>query len=74
MFTEVIHLYLARELTPCGLAHEEHEVIEVHWVPFEEAWQRAVSGEIRDAKTAMGILRAHALLAGNLLPPALPDT
>jgi ADP-ribose pyrophosphatase len=69
VFTEIIHLYLARELTPCALAHEEHEVIEVHWVPFEEAWQRAVSGEIRDAKTAMGILRAHALLAQGLLPP-----
>ena len=68
-FTEIIHLYLARELTPRAVAHEEHEVIEVHWVPFEEAWQQAVTGDIRGAKTAMGILRAHALLAQGLLPP-----
>ena len=72
VFTEVIHLYLARELTPRVTAHEDHEVIEVHWIPLAEAWHRAVIGEIRDAKTAMGLLRAQALLAGKLLPPALP--
>jgi 8-oxo-dGTP pyrophosphatase MutT (NUDIX family) len=71
VFTEVIHLFLARDLSPCDSAHEEHEVIEVHWVPLGEAWDRAVSGEIRDAKTAMGILRARSLLQSGLLPAAL---
>jgi 8-oxo-dGTP pyrophosphatase MutT (NUDIX family) len=71
VFTEVIHLYLARELTPATLAHEEHEVIEVHWIPIEEAWQRAVDGDIRDAKTAMGLFRARALLEAGRLPAAL---
>lgn len=71
VFTEVIHLFLALELQPRDIAHEEHEVIEVHWVDFREAWQRAVNGEINDAKTALGILRAYAFLSQGLLPPLL---
>jgi len=71
VFTEVIHLFLARDLAPREQAHEEHEVIEVHWIPLAEAWQRAVSGEFRDAKTAMGLLRVQALLQDNQLPAPL---
>jgi len=71
VFTEVIHLFLARDLAPREHAHEDHEVIEVHWIPLAEAWQRAVTGEFRDAKTAMGLLRVQALLQENLLPPPL---
>lgn len=63
VLAETIHLYLARGLTPTAHAHEQHEVIEVHWLPLHEAWQRAVSGEYRDGKTVIGLLRAHALLA-----------
>lgn len=74
VFTEVIHLFLARDLVPAALAHEEHEVIEVHWVPLAEAWDRAVTGNIPDAKTALGILRARALLDAGLLPPVLQST
>lgn len=69
VFTEVIHLYLAMALEPRQIAHEEHEVIEVHWVALQEAWQRAVRGEIRDGKTVIGLLRAHALLQQGQLPP-----
>jgi ADP-ribose pyrophosphatase len=64
VFTEVIHLFLAQHLAPCPQAHEDHEVIEVHWIPLAEAWQRAVGGEFNDAKTVIGIVRAQALLAG----------
>ncbi len=74
VFTEVIHLFLAQNLVPATQAHEEHEVIEVHWVPLAEAWDRAVMGEIPDAKTALGILRARALLETGQLPPVLHGT
>jgi ADP-ribose diphosphatase len=60
VFTEVIHLFLARDLSPAPQAHEVHEVIEVHWLPLAEAWQRAVDGTYTDAKTLIGLLRAHA--------------
>lgn len=65
VLAETIHLYLARGLTPAATAHEQHEVIEVHWLPLHEAWQRAVTGEYRDGKTVIGLLRAHALLASH---------
>jgi 8-oxo-dGTP pyrophosphatase MutT (NUDIX family) len=58
VFAETIHLYLARDLTPRPSRHEEYEVIEVHWVPLEEALAKAVSGELRDGKTVIGLLRA----------------
>ena len=65
VLAETIHLYLARGLTPTAPAHEQHEVIEVHWLPLQEAWQRAITGEYRDGKTVIGLLRAHALLASS---------
>src|ERR1700685_2545406 len=36
------------------------EVIEVHWVAFDEARHWALDGTIRDGKTAVGLLRAAA--------------
>ncbi|MGH8149707.1 MAG: NUDIX hydrolase [Steroidobacteraceae bacterium] len=64
VFSEVLHLYLARDLELIAAAPEAHEVLEVHWVPLEEACGWALSGEIRDGKTALGLLRAASRLAG----------
>jgi ADP-ribose pyrophosphatase len=58
VFTEVVHLFLATGLSPIDSAHEEHEVMEIHWKPLQEAVQMAVSGEIRDGKSVVGIFRA----------------
>jgi ADP-ribose pyrophosphatase len=63
VFTEVIHLYLARALSAVPTCMEEHEVIEVHWLPWVEALRMAQAGEIEDAKTLAGLLRAQALVA-----------
>lgn len=63
VFDETIHLYLAQGLTSRPTQHEPHEVIEVHWVPLAEAARRAVEGELRDAKTVIGLLRAAARVA-----------
>lgn len=54
---EVIHLYLARKLTPVPVRHEEHEVIEVEWIPFDEALKRAAKGDIDDAKSVAALFR-----------------
>jgi ADP-ribose pyrophosphatase len=62
IFSEVLYLFLARDLTPVASAHEGAEVIEVHWVPFRQAYAWALDGTIRDAKSALGLLRTpHAL-------------
>ena len=61
VFSEVLHLFYATGLEPSTAAHEHAEVIEVHWVPFEDAHAWALSGKIRDAKTVIGLARAFAL-------------
>ena len=62
VFTEVIHLYLATELTPATAAPEADEVFQVEWWPLEQAVERAHDGELTDAKTIIGVLRAAARL------------
>jgi 8-oxo-dGTP pyrophosphatase MutT (NUDIX family) len=61
VFGEVLHLFHATELEPRTVAHEHAEVIEIHWVPFAEAYEWAMGGQIRDAKSVIGLARAFAL-------------
>jgi 8-oxo-dGTP pyrophosphatase MutT (NUDIX family) len=65
VFTEVIHLFLARDLVPVESAPEEHEVFEVNWLPLDEAVARAAHGRIRDGKTLVGLFWASHALHGN---------
>ncbi len=70
VFSEVLHLFLARDLEAVATAREIHEVIEVHWVPLAEACRRALDGEIRDGKTTVGLLRAaHRMAADRAAGP-----
>lgn len=62
VFTEVVHLYLARGLSPGARAHEHGELIEIHWIDLATALSRCHSGEITDAKTLIGLFRAAAWL------------
>lgn len=62
VFTEIVHLYLARGLDSVKMSLEEGELIEVHWLPLTEACRRAEQGEINDGKTVVGLLRARAAL------------
>lgn len=62
VFTERIHLFLATALAPASAAPEAAEVIEVHWLPLDEALARCLDGRIEDSKTCVGLLRAAALL------------
>jgi 8-oxo-dGTP pyrophosphatase MutT (NUDIX family) len=63
VLTEVIHVYLARELHPAEAVPEAHEVFEVRWVPLADAVDMAKTGQIRDGKTVIGLLWADAALA-----------
>lgn len=58
VFAETIYLYLARGLSIVPSQHEQHEVIEVHWIDLEEAARQALTGVLRDGKTIIGVLRA----------------
>ncbi|MBV8405309.1 MAG: NUDIX hydrolase [Gammaproteobacteria bacterium] len=68
VFTERLHLFLAQGLVPAQAAQERAEVIEIHWVPFQEACRWALEGEISDCKSALGLLRASARLRTNGKP------
>jgi len=70
VFGEVLHLYFASEIEPSATAHEHAEVIEIHWVPIEQAYQWAMDGTIRDAKTIIGLARAFVLDAARAMKVA----
>lgn len=59
VFTEVIHLFLARDLAAVAARPEEHEVFETRWVPLDEAAALAAGGQLQDAKTLIGLLWAR---------------
>jgi len=67
VFTERLHLYMATGITPGKRAHEHAEVIQVHWVPLEEACTWALDGTIADCKTALGVLRARNMSAAEAM-------
>ncbi len=69
VLTEVIHLYLARELTPKPRRPEEHEVFEVRWLPLQEAFAMAASGGLEDGKSLVGLFWARERLAADGATP-----
>jgi len=62
VFAEVVHLYLARELTRVPAAPERDEIFELAWVPLASALERALAGDIIDAKTVIALARAAHVL------------
>jgi 8-oxo-dGTP pyrophosphatase MutT (NUDIX family) len=63
VFREVVHLYLARDLTPCDARPEHDEIFEASWVPLEDAVERALQGEIEDGKSVVALVRAARRIA-----------
>lgn len=60
ILTEVVHLFLATGLTEVSNQLEATEVLEAHWLPFDEVMRMAHSGELRDGKSLAALLRAAA--------------
>lgn len=65
VFTERVYLYLATGLRIGHHAREAEEVLETHWIAFDEAQAMALDGRIEDAKTVIALLRARARLEEN---------
>ena len=59
IFSEVIHLYLARDLLVGPAAPDADEELELKWLPMADAVAMVVRGEWDDGKTAMGLWRAQ---------------
>ena len=65
---EVLHLFLARDLDHTARDPQQDEVIEVHWLPLEDAAAMALDGRIQDSKTIAGLLRARHRIQGATSP------
>ena len=60
---EIMHLYLARQLTPSPLPQDEDEILEILKIPVQQAFEMIASGEISDAKTQVGLFLARPYLS-----------
>jgi len=59
IFTELIHLYLARDLNLGAASPDADEELELKWLPLDQAIGHVLRGEWNDGKTAMALLRAQ---------------
>lgn len=61
-----LHVYLATDLVAVGREHHgpEETHMEVFTVPLDRAVEMVVAGEIRDAKSTIGLLLADRLIRG----------
>lgn len=60
--SELIHTYLATDLTRTQTHFDDNENLELVVLPLEEAVAKVLEGEYDDAKTIAGLLAVHALL------------
>ena len=61
---EVIHLYLARELSSGSQNLDDNEVLNVHPIALSEVHEMAGRGDIEDGKSIAALYRAMPLLDG----------
>ena len=62
---EIIHVYIARELTPARQKLDRDEILEVVHYPFEETLRMIADGRITDALTILSLQKAWFYLSGN---------
>lgn len=62
IFTETLHLYLARDLQFVDPEPDEDEFLKIERIPFDIMVARIMSGEITDAKTVAAVLKAKVRL------------
>ncbi len=55
---EILYIYLAQDLSFGEQNLDENEFLEVIKMPIEQAKKLSLSGELKDSKTLVGILRA----------------
>lgn len=60
--SEVLHIYLATNLTRCGQRLDHDEYLEVVKLPFKDALDMVFSGEIIDGKTMIALLLAMEII------------
>ena len=61
-YGETLYLYLAQELTFGATHPDEDEFLDVLRMPFDQAVEQCMRGELTDAKTVAALLKAKILL------------
>ena len=61
-YGETLYLYLAQELTFGATYPDEDEFLDVLRMPFDQAVEQCMCGELTDAKTVAALLKAKILL------------
>ena len=61
-YGETLYLYLAQELTFGATHPDEDEFLDVQRMPFDQAVEQCMRGELTDAKTVAALLKAKILL------------
>jgi 8-oxo-dGTP pyrophosphatase MutT (NUDIX family) len=62
---EIGYLYLAEELNQ-GQAQPDHtEQLQIRKIPFLEAWEMVLTGEIKDSLAVIGLMRVYHYLKNN---------
>jgi 8-oxo-dGTP pyrophosphatase MutT (NUDIX family) len=59
LFSEIIHIYLARDLAIGAASPDADEELELKWLPIKDAVDLILRGEWNDGKTALGLWRAQ---------------
>jgi 8-oxo-dGTP pyrophosphatase MutT (NUDIX family) len=59
IFTELIHLYLARDLEVGAASPDADEELELKWLPLDQAIKHVLEGDWNDGKTAIALWRAQ---------------
>ncbi|MEW6698607.1 MAG: NUDIX hydrolase [Bacillota bacterium] len=59
---ELMHVYLAQNLTPGEQNPDEDEFVQVEAIPLQDAIAMIYNGKIRDGKTIAGLLAAYNML------------
>ena len=73
MLNEVIHLFLAKNMTFRETNLDEDEFLHVEQRPLSEVVEQVMRGEIPDGKTQTAILKAYYLLNGDVTPDKQPE-
>jgi hypothetical protein len=63
-FSELGILYLAKDFEQFDAQPEETEQLEIKKIPFEEAYQMVMKGEITDSLSVAGILKVKLIREG----------
>ena len=62
LLTEVIYMYLARELEFGDTDPDDDEFLEIVRLPIEKALEMVMNGDIRDSKTHTAVLKTYYIL------------